>query len=607
MALKIDLKNTISQGIIIPTKNGNKDSFRIKFQLSNESDKPKSYCYKVYFQNESYRHQLLLNNRNGNPKAASNFYGSWIGDNSGFDVTGIIPPESGIVEITDTFCIQGNPRNEKQFFGGKPEPKRIEQEKITNLVNHIKSSPEWVKKIEIKAKKNSVSLDKQIHLDAIWNIQHDKEQGNLNNRWKRNPRLGDYSFLLVCMEQQHLDSIPVHIQDVSLKDTITGNYVNPFHHFLHVQKSPKIQTLLADKKLNVSINYELQNGIYLGANSTVSQYQNQFKNSNDSMFYHAPLEQYFHSVEKKHYFNNIPLHDDVVNGQYTRDKYTQNANKKFKEGLIKDYIKNNAVPGKTVGYDTLRKAVYMKNLGYTNSGNNSKENVGVKARQGLTYGKYTAQIYFPKIISPDFVWNGITCAFWLKFQSGDWNKRSNCNSGYRSKLNEDQSQKTSSVYSEIDIEIVKTSKYWPATSYDIFDSIPIDSALNQNLIFSCTNWDLACHDPKKFNIGVRKIKHKDKEFKLHRWDDSYRAITSKFEFNQDSAMGRLYYYQIEWQPDYIVWRMGPSKDKLMVIGYMDNSSTMIPDYQMEMVITQEFHLAQWWPLSPFKQGDDSLS
>ena len=37
------------------------------------------------------------------------------------------------------------------------------------------------------------------------------------------------------------------------------------------------------------------------------------------------------------------------------------------------------------------------------------------------------------------------------------------------------------------------------------------------------------------------------------------------------------------------------------VGYMDNTVTSIPDNQMVVVFTQEFHDSKWWPLSPFLQ------
>jgi hypothetical protein len=264
-------------------------------------------------------------------------------------------------------------------------------------------------------------------------------------------------------------------------------------------------------------------------------------------------------------------------------------------------VKTTNSPGKTVGYSEIEKAIFMKNPGNFNNSDLRKENVGIKTRHGFTYGKYRAKIMFPKVLSSDNVWNGVTCAFWLKYQEGDWNKRSNCRSGYNAKLLPKPTNPKESVYSEIDIEIVKTSRYWPKTSYVKEENYQVDDALNDNVIITCTNWDLACHDPINFNIGVRNIEYAKKEFALHRWDDDYRALSSKYNSPQNDILGQAVYYEIEWQPTYIIWRIGTSKNNMKIIGYMDESSTKIPNNQMEIVISQEFHDGSWWPLTPFKQ------
>lgn len=230
-----------------------------------------------------------------------------------------------------------------------------------------------------------------------------------------------------------------------------------------------------------------------------------------------------------------------------------------------------------------------------------KENVGIRTRHGLTYGKYRAKIRFPKIMSEDHVWNGVTCAFWLKYQEGSWNQRSNCESGYNPKLYLDKESSNTSIYSEIAIEIVKTSKYWSVSSYADKSNIPVDDALNGNLTLTCTNWDLACHDADSFNIGVKPIEYEGQEYRLHRWHDRYRALTAKYEYPHDKLMGQDVYFEIDWQPNCIIWRVGKDPDRMKVFGYMKHTNTMVPDNQMELVFTQEYHLAEWWPLTPFQQ------
>ena len=59
--------------------------------------------------------------------------------------------------------------------------------------------------------------------------------------------------------------------------------------------------------------------------------------------------------------------------------------------------------------------------------------------------------------------------------------------------------------------------------------------------------------------------------------------------------------QLNSKPKEIIWRIGPSKDKLRVVGYVNSSVTSIPNNQMLLIITQEFHNTKWWIGSPYSQ------
>ncbi|MEI7898409.1 MAG: hypothetical protein WCJ26_15330, partial [bacterium] len=83
-----------------------------------------------------------------------------------------------------------------------------------------------------------------------------------------------------------------------------------------------------------------------------------------------------------------------------------------------------------------------------------------------------------------------------------------------------------------------------------------------------------------------------------------RALTEKSPERDDELFGSPYYYfQIDWQPDKIIWRIGPSKDKLRVVGYMDDKVTSIPNNQMLLIVTQEFHNTKWWVGSAYSQDN----
>jgi hypothetical protein len=49
--------------------------------------------------------------------------------------------------------------------------------------------------------------------------------------------------------------------------------------------------------------------------------------------------------------------------------------------------------------------------------------------------------------------------------------------------------------------------------------------------------------------------------------------------------------------------LAPRKINLYEVGYIDNTISMIPDNQMLLIVTQEFHNTDWWPGSPYEQAN----
>ena len=153
-----------------------------------------------------------------------NFYGSWEDVNVGFKKV----EESGIV--TDYFRIVGNPRDEKKYYGADLTKNNFNKEAVDNVINNIKSTPEWFASVKEKAINNGNNLDEQLYLDAIWIINDNKNRGDVNNRFKRNPRVGEYSFMLVVCDEDALNQIPDYIKNISLTDE-NGAFVNPYSYF----------------------------------------------------------------------------------------------------------------------------------------------------------------------------------------------------------------------------------------------------------------------------------------------------------------------------------------------------------------------------------------
>jgi len=106
---------------------------------------------------------------------------------------------------------------------------------------------------------------------------------------------------------------------------------------------------------------------------------------------------------------------------------------------------------------------------------------------------------------------------------------------------------------------------------------------------------MSSSDPK--NYGTENtIQYGNQKFYSYRWHKYYNATTIRTPISNDELFGSdYYYYEIEWKPNEIIWRAGPSLDKMKVMGYMNSTFTSIPNNQMRAIVTQEYHYGEWWP------------
>ncbi|MCS7074376.1 MAG: hypothetical protein NZ108_07910, partial [Bacteroidia bacterium] len=585
------LTNAIDSGIQIPSYGQSKDGFELRFRIQNISAERKTIFYQLYYQNASYAYP------NSDSLSSLNFYGS-LTRNQDYRKIELAPLEA--IEVREFHRIEGNPRLEERYFGydiSKP----LSVSEVQPYLESIKQTPEWIASIIQKAKKNQRSVDEQIRLDAEYMALEKRKQTKFNQRWKRNPRVGDYEFLLIICTETAYQQIPIWVRNITQKKP-TGQFQNPFSYF-DTTKITGIKVIRYESLLHTNLKARLGNGIYVRPTDFTDQNlpfnpscQNPTCNSDSTMYQKADFMQFIHKVRENYAMNNIPVVADVLN--YTRKEYEENA-KLYANQRKKLQIQITDCPCKTVFSDSVEQKIIIRNPAATVK-RLRKENVGVIFRHGLTYGKFTAKVKMPSMLSKDGVWTGLTNAVWMINQANEaWNFRRQSKSGYIDMVTGER--KAEVGYSEIDFEMVKAPLNWPQTSYKNIKRPPEPPGMEKNIVVTCTNWDLASRDPKNFVVGVKPIVYQNQTFDLHRWDDWYKAITSKYAVPDSEIFGTEYYFQIEWKPTEIIWRIGPSKDKLRVCGYMNSTVTEIPDNQMCMVFTQEYHMANWWPESPFNQ------
>lgn len=591
--LDMDMQGVVNQGIVIPSDNQTSDGGFV-FSFYGK----KGQYYKIYYQNESYKFD------DDSELGTENFYGSW--ENTGIGFKKI--QSTGIV--TDTFRIVGNPRDERKYYGADLSVKPFNEQAISEYVESIKNRPKYYKMIEEKAQNNGFSVDKQLILDAKWLISQNKNKGDFNHRWKRNPRVGEYSFMLVVCDEDALKTIDQRVVDISKTDE-NGRFVNPFGYFKN-NKNDNIKVAISQRRLKTRAVITPENGLFIDELKIIncdSICVSDKIGTSEDLYENALFEQFFSAISKQYTLRNIPVIKDVVSDTdpYTRAEYEANKTRFDSTELLHNYPFVSDIPGSTLRIDEENDGLVLINPGNDDINNLRKESTGVKTRVGFTYGKFRGKIKFPVMLNDENIWNGLTNAFWLLYQDNHaWNNRRTSKSGYISRNDDSENPKRINdyFYSEIDIEIVKASQYWPAHYYKKKDreKKTEDATMNSDVMYACTNWDLASTDPAKFSSGIGSIPYNNYEFETMRWTRLYKALTIRTPISNEVFKNDYYYYEIEWRPTEIIWRLGPTPDDMRVVGYMNDKYTSIPNNQMVCVMTQEYHYSEWWKPEVFWQG-----
>lgn len=571
--LYLDYMAPRESGFLIPSLRQTDDGvFHMEFYLKNASQASQQFAYKIYYQNESYKfpERDPDDSTRVHPFAWENFYGSWEDVQKTFVLTEEIPADGKFHRVTDRFRIVGNPRDEQRYYSN-----------------------------------------------------------GQNDRWKRNPRTGDYSFLLVVTLPALIDSnrIPPCIQNISLMND--SSFLNPYFYFLYGDGAKLPQTLVNISPFTLKVVAKPDPGAGIFINpwyypaDTYGKFFTRNCGNNPGIYKKAAFEQFVHYIDPTTKYCNIPVIADVLNEGYSLRDYNWNRRFYRKEELVAITATTSKRPCETVISDPAAHKIILKNPA-TEFGKWEKQNVGVITRHGFTYGKWTVKAKLTELLNKNGLWNGLTNAVWLITQDqSPWNHRRTCNNvGYFANYyGGDQDDRVQHVgYSEIDFEILKTVKYCPnyllppAYNQGLIDQhnlanwdVPLPEEVEEmddKILVACTNWDMACPDPVNYAGGCHPIVYDDQVFWQHKWGETYRAITSKMPEPDDELFGGPYYYfQIDWQPERIIWRIGPEKDQLRVVGYVDQTITSIPNNQMLLIISQEFHNTRWWVGSMFDQAN----
>ena len=345
--LDIDMKDVVNQGIVIPSIR-QCEGGKFVFEFKGKEGK----YYKIFYQNESYKFP------ENDELSYENFYGSW----EDTDVEFKRIEKSGIVR--DSVRIVGNPRNERKYFGGDITVNPCRAEKVEELVDAIKRDTLWSRLVREQAEGNNITYERNLQMNALFMLKERIHSGDCNQRWKRNPRVGCYSFMLVVCDEKALALIPDYVKNIGKTDE-NGNFANPYSYFAN-NKIEGVDVFYGNKILKTRAVITPEYGLYL---------DDLHSGDSPNLYSEALFEQFFNPPSQQYTLRNIPVIQDVVSDEnpYTRAQYEANKTRFDSTQLIYGHPVISSEPGKTVKIDKLDGSLVLINPGNDDINNLKKE------------------------------------------------------------------------------------------------------------------------------------------------------------------------------------------------------------------------------------------
>lgn len=558
LVIDMDGTDAVKQGFRVPSER-QVPSGRFHFRFRLNDGQGRRFAYKLYYQNTASKFPEAAAGGGQHPQAAENFYGSWENASEGFRYTIAVPEEGLWVE--DAFRIHGDPRDEPRFV-----------------------------------------------------------QDGVRHREGRNPRTGTYRLMLVVMPEEILAEgcIPEAVECIACP--VNDHYVEPFWYFLHGpgRNIPGVQVEVSGDVLALRSRPEARNGIYIdpGGERSHEAFVEEC-GASPHLDAQADWTQHFHHIDPATGMEQVPTIADLDTLTYAG--YCAQRAFTPKDALVQVHPSTSHTPCSTVHIDPIANAIELRNPASTPDALR-KESVGIRTRNALSYGRYRVRCELPRLLNEHDLWNGLTNAIWLVGRDDPWSALRPCAGGYLASYDGGSKDKRveRANYAEIDFEILKGVSYCPQRSFPPDYAQPVADAndlaawappfpeavraLEGQIMIACTNWDMACPQPDRFDVGCHQLEHDGRIFDNFRWDHGYRALTQKSAAVDAEIFGRPYWFEIEWRPQSITWRIGPDLEHMRIVGYMDGSVTSIPDLPMRLVVSQEYHSTAWWPGSPYEQA-----
>ncbi|MFZ1660188.1 MAG: hypothetical protein WAT61_15280, partial [Flavobacteriales bacterium] len=349
-SISMDYTEAIDSGFTIPSvQQVEGGHFAFSFTVKDPTGKGRAFKYKLYYRNESYKMDETRPDGAQHPLAEENFYGSWESASEGFRTTGPTQGDEAL-NVEDGFRIHGDPRDEERFM---QDGKRV--------------------------------------------------------RWARNPRVGVYSFLLVAVPEDAYAAARIPDAVARINEQESGHFIEPYWYFLHGPgaKLPEVAVLEAKEKLKVTARPPLGAGIYVEETEGISTGAfNDACGQTAELRKQAPFQQFIHYVDPSTRFANIPLIADVLGNAYTPEDHDFNRCFFPENKMVSLRPMTTKAPCETVRSNPDNNTIELRNPASTPN-DLRKENVGVRSRSGLMYGKYSIKCKLTPLLNDSDMWVGL--------------------------------------------------------------------------------------------------------------------------------------------------------------------------------------------------------
>ena len=558
--------------------------FHFSFELTSVPAGVTELSYIIFYQNKTYSFP------NSNPRNSENFYGAWgwdEDDRPGLRTVSVTSP--GTQVVNDYFRIRGNPRNEDRYCNSCLDCVGV------GCLSCVNDCGGWVDN----------------------NYSSFSSGDGKRQRWKRLPRMGEYEFLLIVTLYSE-GNFPgqTYLINPSGLDS-NGDLKSPFHWKDILINSEDIlleNTAVVEPANTITVKTDIHEvAMEAPIEPNADEPRSPFRRSGGNSGATSELRK------------KIPLQRDI--DTWTQLDYNWHTHFFHEEDLI-DVIYNVDSNQDNENVEALDSSIFLRIPPADNCMESpvKLEYASLQLRHGMTYGKYTIEMQFPKIYNPNGISRLIGSTFWFTQFQEEPAMRYFCNSlgkhidfDFNIEATPSAPEPYGSYYGDPSLypELVQflpsETKQFNIADWNTYtDLLPLEERDKIEILMSysddgCGDVDLDPIGGESFLLDVVPPENGFldlQQIRLGVAGEGNNGFKTNYVYNRnipgeentiidaeidDDDIFRddpreSYFYQFEWTVDGIYFRMGPSLGDLVLVSYITDEYMTIPNVPLTMLI-----------------------